>query len=171
MRYVRKISDFFWKNLVDFNEAWLDEVTLNLHMHAWIFSCLSIALVDGKQNLSEVVFIDRTTGAALLYQILPKTGRQPDGNYSEDSDGFQWQCWVWRPKKACQVCSVKVMVTAFFDSHDVVHHEYVPQGQTITKEYCRDVLHCLCNAVWHKSSELWSTGNSHLHHDGASAHS
>ena len=35
---VRKVSDFFFcKNLVDFNEARLHEMTLNLHMHTWIF--------------------------------------------------------------------------------------------------------------------------------------
>src|SRR5215469_6723562 len=44
-----------------------------------------------------------------------------------------------RPKKARQVRSnVKVMLTAFFDSRGVVHHEYAPQGQTINKEYYRD---------------------------------
>ena len=47
---------FFCKNLVDFNEACMHEVTLNLYMHAWIFSCLSIASVLAKQHLSEVVF-------------------------------------------------------------------------------------------------------------------
>jgi hypothetical protein len=27
------------------------------------------------------------------------------------------------------------MLAVFFDSRGVVHHEYAPQGQTITKEY------------------------------------
>jgi len=40
-----------------------------------------------------------------------------------------------RPKKAQQVCSnVKVLLTVFLDSRGVVHHEYAPQGQTVTKE-------------------------------------
>ena len=40
-----------------------------------------------------------------------------------------------RSKKARQVCSnVKVMLTCFFDSHSIVHHEYAPEGQTINKE-------------------------------------
>ena len=47
---------FFWENLVDFNEARLHEATLNLHTHAWFFSSLSIASVDGKQHLNELVF-------------------------------------------------------------------------------------------------------------------
>ena len=37
-----------------------------------------------------------------------------------------------RPKKARQVRSnVKVMLTCFFDSRGIVHHEYAPEGQTI----------------------------------------
>jgi transposase len=77
-----------------------------------------------------------------------------------------------RPKKARQVRSnVKVMLTAFFDSRGVVHHEYAPQGQTINKEYYRDVLRRLRDAVRRKRPDLWSTGNWRLHHDNAPAHS
>ena len=55
---VRKVSDIilFCENLVDFNEVRLHEATLNFLAHTWIFSHLSIALVDCKQHLSEVVF-------------------------------------------------------------------------------------------------------------------
>ena len=53
----------------------------------------------------------------------------------------------------------------------IVHHECAPQGQTITKEYNRDVLHHLRDAVRHKRLELLSTGNWHLHHNNAPAHS
>ena len=45
---------FICENLVDFNEVRLHEATLNLRMHAIIFSRLSIPSVDGKQHLSEV---------------------------------------------------------------------------------------------------------------------
>ena len=53
---VRKLSDhIFCDNLVDFNEPRLHEATLNFYTHAWIFSHLSIASVDAKQHLSEIV--------------------------------------------------------------------------------------------------------------------
>jgi len=53
-----------------------------------------------------------------------------------------------RPKKARQVRSnVKVLLTVFLDSCGVVHHEYVPQGQTIAKQYYEGVLCRLRNAV------------------------
>jgi hypothetical protein len=50
---VRKsIRPYFWGNLVDFNEARLHEPS-----YACVnFSRLSIASVDGEQDLSEVVF-------------------------------------------------------------------------------------------------------------------
>src|SRR5215469_16928823 len=77
-----------------------------------------------------------------------------------------------RPKKARQVRSnVKVLLTIFLDYRGVVHHKYAPQGQTINKEYYRDVLRRLRDAVRRKRQDLWSTGNWRLHHDNASAHS
>ena len=55
-----------------------------------------------------------------------------------------------RPKKARQDRSnIKVLLT-FFDSRGVVHHEYAPQGQTVTKEYYKGVLYHLRNAVRRK---------------------
>ncbi|XP_042211468.1 protein GVQW3-like, partial [Homarus americanus] len=52
-----------------------------------------------------------------------------------------------RPKKARQSRSnVKAMLTVFFEHEGVVHYEYAPPGQTITKEYYIEVLHRLRNA-------------------------
>ena len=51
-------------------------------------------------------------------------------------------------KKAKLVCSnVKVMLTCFFDSRGILHHEHAPESQTINKEYYLEVLRCLCDAV------------------------
>ena len=38
---------------------------------------------------------------------------------------------------------IKTMLTVFFDWESVVHHKYVPPGQTINKEYDLSVLHWL----------------------------
>jgi histone-lysine N-methyltransferase SETMAR len=76
-----------------------------------------------------------------------------------------------RPKKARQVRSnVKVMLTVFFDQKGVVHHEYAPQGQTITKEYYVQVLTRLRDAVRRKRPLLHAAGDWLLHHDNAPAH-
>jgi hypothetical protein len=63
------------------------------------------------------------------------------------------------------------MLTIFFDSREVVHHEYTPQGTTITKEYYQEVLHRLRDSVRRKRSDLWAATTWQLHHDNAPAHS
>lgn len=77
-----------------------------------------------------------------------------------------------RPKKARQSRSkTKVLLTVFFDSDGVVHHEYAPPGQTVNTDYYLRVLRNLRDAVRRKRPEKWSTGNWELHHDNAPAHS
>ena len=49
---------------MDFNEVRLHEVTLKLHTQAWIFSCLSIASVAGKQQFdwgSQIFIVRKMT--------------------------------------------------------------------------------------------------------------
>ena len=76
------------------------------------------------------------------------------------------------PKKAWQSRSnVKAMWIVFFYHGGVVHHEYAPPGQTITKEYYIKVLLWLRYAVRRKRSQLWASGDWQLHNDSAPAHS
>ena len=67
-----------------------------------------------------------------------------------------------RPKKAQQVKSnVKTMLNAFFDIDRLVHHEYIPKGQTLNKEFYKTVL---------QRPQKWCSGNWILHHENAPAH-
>ena len=76
-----------------------------------------------------------------------------------------------RPRKARQVRSnVKAMLTCFFDSRGIVHHEYAPEGQTINKEYYLQVLRRLREAVRRKRPDMWAAKNFQLHHDNSPAH-
>jgi hypothetical protein len=65
----------------------------------------------------------------------------------------------------------KVMLTVFFDSPGVVHHEYAPQGTTIPKEYYQEVLHRLRDSLRRKRPDLWAATTWQLHHDNAPTHS
>lgn len=77
-----------------------------------------------------------------------------------------------RPKKARQVRSkIKVMLILFFDRDGVVHYEFAPDGQTINKEFYRDVLRRLRDSVRRKRPAKWNSGKWMLHHDNAPAHS
>ncbi|UYV75508.1 hypothetical protein LAZ67_13000431 [Cordylochernes scorpioides] len=76
-----------------------------------------------------------------------------------------------RPKKARQVRSnVKVLLRVFFDCRGVVHHEFLPQGRTVNKEYYLQVMRNLREAIRQKRPDLWKNKNWLLHHDNAPAH-
>ncbi|UYV69704.1 hypothetical protein LAZ67_7000325 [Cordylochernes scorpioides] len=76
-----------------------------------------------------------------------------------------------RPKKARQVRSnVKVLLTVFFDCRGVVHHEFLPQGITVNKEYYLQVMCNLRETIRQKRPDLWKNKNWLLHHDNAPAH-
>ncbi|UYV81522.1 hypothetical protein LAZ67_20001424 [Cordylochernes scorpioides] len=65
-----------------------------------------------------------------------------------------------RPKKARQVRSnVKVLLTVFFDCRGVVHHEFLPQGRTVNKEYYLQVMRNLREAIRQKRPDLWKNKN------------
>lgn len=76
-----------------------------------------------------------------------------------------------RPKKARQVRSnVKVLLTVFFDYNGVVHHEFLPEGRTVNKEYYLQVMRRLREAIRRKRPDLWQNNSWLLHHDNAPAH-
>jgi len=62
------------------------------------------------------------------------------------------------------------MLLAFFDSEDIVHHEYTPNGQTINKEFYLEVLRSLHESVLRKRLEKWRDGNWIPHHNNAPTH-
>ncbi|UYV66476.1 hypothetical protein LAZ67_4001822 [Cordylochernes scorpioides] len=88
------------------------------------------------------------------------------------AQSYQWKLpHEPRPKKACQVRSnVKVLLTVFFDCRGVVHHEFLPQGRTVNKEYYLQVMRNLREAIRQKRPDLWKNKNWLLHHDNAPAH-
>jgi len=62
------------------------------------------------------------------------------------------------------------MLIAFFDIDGVVHHEYVPRGQTVNKEFHKTVQQRLRNALRRHHPEKWRSSNRILHHGNAPAH-
>ncbi|UYV76121.1 hypothetical protein LAZ67_13002655 [Cordylochernes scorpioides] len=76
-----------------------------------------------------------------------------------------------RSKKSRQVRSnVNVLLTGFFDCRGVVHHEFLPQGRTVNKEYYLQVMRNMREAIRQKRPDLWKNKNWLLHHDNAPAH-
>ena len=64
-----------------------------------------------------------------------------------------------------------MMPIAFFDCEGVVHHEYVPQGQTVNQYFYIEVFRRLEGTVRRRRPEKWRSGEWLLHHDNAPSHS
>ena len=76
-----------------------------------------------------------------------------------------------RPKRSRQSRSkIKVMLTVFFDYHGLVHHEFLPPGQTVNKAYYLGVMRRLREAIRKKRPDLWKENTWFLHHDNAPSH-
>ena len=76
-----------------------------------------------------------------------------------------------RPKKARMHRSqVKVMLITFFDHQAMVHHEFVPQRQTVNQHFYKEVLTRLVNKIRQKRRVSCAGKTWILHHDNASAH-
>lgn len=76
-----------------------------------------------------------------------------------------------RPKKPRRFQSKKkVMLTVFIDYNGVVHHEFLPKGQTINKEYYLGVMKRLREAIRKKRPALWGNNSWILHDDNAPSH-
>ena len=63
------------------------------------------------------------------------------------------------------------MFIVFFDYRGVVHHEFIPGGQTVSKEYYLSVLRRLREAIRRKRLDLWADNSWIFHHDNAPSHS
>jgi len=75
-----------------------------------------------------------------------------------------------RPKKVWQVKSyVKTMLIAFFDFDGLVHHQYIPRGQTVNKEFYKTVRQHIRDNVRRHRPEKWRSSNWILHHDNVPA--
>ena len=66
--------------------------------------------------------------------------------------------------------NVKVMLTVFFDFNGIVHHEFLPRGQTVNEESYLQVQRRLREAIRKKRPDLWKNHSWLLHHDNAPAH-
>ena len=123
--------------------------------------------MDQRINLKFLVnpeFLGRviTGDETWVFQYDPETKRQ----------SLQWKTANSpRPKKARMSKSkIKVMLIAFFDQKGLVHHEFVPEGQTVSQHFYQQVLNHLHDRVRHTRRALWRNKSWMLHRDNAPAH-
>lgn len=76
-----------------------------------------------------------------------------------------------RPTKVRQQKSkVKTMLIAFFDSKGLIHHEFVPVGQTVNARFYLEVMKRLVHRIRRIRPEYKDPGSWTLLHDNAPAH-
>ena len=118
-----------------------------------------LQLLEADNKLLENVI---TGDESWVFQYVPDPKRQSRQWKSASSP---------RPKKArMQRSQVKDMLITFFDHHGLVHHEFVPQGQTVNQLFYKEVLTRLINKICQKRRASWAQKTLILHHDNAPAH-
>ena len=103
-----------------------------------------------------------TGDESLIFEYDPLTKRQ----------SFEWKSALSpRPKKTRVFKSkTKMMLIAFFDVHEIVQAEFLPQTQTINQHVYKNILRRLMRSVREKRRELLETRSWLLHHGNAPAH-
>ncbi len=69
-----------------------------------------------------------------------------------------------------QKLKIKIIFILFFDSRGVVYKGFVPEGQTVTKEFYLEVLAHLLKWIARVKPEVWKNHSFNLLHDNALAH-
>ena len=80
-----------------------------------------------------------------------------DDDFEAKAQSYQWKRPERpRPKKAHKFRLIgKVFFTVFFNCNGVVHHEFLPQGHTVNKNYFLEDISRLREATRQKCTEMW----------------
>ena len=64
---------------------------------------------------------------------------------------------------------IKVLLIAFFDQKGLIHHEFVPESETVNQYFYQQVLIRFHDRVRRTRQALWSDKSWFLYHDNATA--
>jgi hypothetical protein len=120
--------------------------------------------IDWKALKERDVFLERviTGDESWIYEYNIKLKTQSKEWKHENSP---------RRKKARNSKSkIKVMLIVFFDCHRIVHHEFIPKGQTVNTAFYMGVLKRLRDRVCHVWPNLGGDSGWILHQDSAPSH-
>jgi len=65
-------------------------------------------------------------------------------------------------QKSAGPLNVKRMLIVSFVTHGDVHHESIPQGQTVSQHYYANILRHLREHVWLNQPEQWTAADLYL---------
>lgn len=97
-----------------------------------------------------------------IYGYEPETKRQ----------SLEWRGKMSPVKKIARMSKskVKCMLVTFFDFKGLIHHEFIPEGQTINQHVYLDILSRLFEKMRKKRNDRWTTRNFRILHDNARPH-
>lgn len=118
-----------------------------------------VETADGDPNFLKTIV---TGDESWCFMYDPQTKRQSSAWLSPKAQ---------RPTKVRQQKSkVKTMVIVFFDSKGLIHHEFVPQGQTVNAKFYLEVMKRLVHRIRRIHPEYQDPGIWCLSHDNAPGH-
>lgn len=119
-------------------------------------------IVKESKKDSNFLYNIVTGGETWCFQYDPETKRQSA---------------EWRPqhepatkKSRFEKSKVKTMLICFYDSKGIVHHEFVPPGQTVTGPFYLGVMRRLLHRIRRIRPEYRENGSWRLLHDNAPSH-
>lgn len=118
-----------------------------------------ITTADANRNFLDSIV---TGDESWCYQYDPETKRQ----------SMEWRSST-SPRKQkfrFEKSKTKVMLITFFDSTGIIHKEFVPPGQTINKDYYKEVLQRLVKRIHRVRPQFHEKGSWFLLHDNARPH-
>ena len=117
-----------------------------------------------QEVLNDATFVNSIIAEdeSWCFQYDPQTKRQ----------SAKWRSTGTPPSKKVrrQPSTTKTMIMVFFDTRGIVHHELVPQGQTVNQEVYISVLRRMREALGRRRPDLWASGQWTLLHDNARPH-
>jgi hypothetical protein len=111
-----------------------------------------------------------------LKETATETFEMLKSAYSEEcllrTSVFEWhERYIEAQKVRMQKLHVKTMLTAFFYAKSIIHHELVPEKQTVNGKFHEEVIKRLVTQVCCVRPEFQESWTWYLLHDSAPAHS
>ncbi|UYV81520.1 hypothetical protein LAZ67_20001421 [Cordylochernes scorpioides] len=118
-----------------------------------------LEMVEENPNWKEEVI---TGDETWIYRYEPEIKRQ----------SMEWKGKDEPKTKKSQLCKSKnkVLLVTFFDKKEIVHYEYLEEGQTTNKESYLNIMRRVRESIRLKRNEMWSSKNWIIHHDNAPPH-
>ena len=127
-----------------------------------VWASICADLLHEAQNDATFISSIIAKDESWCFQYNPQTKRQ----------SAEWRSTGTPPSKKVrqQPLKTKTMIIVFYNARGMVHHEFVPQGQTVNQEVYISILRRMREALRRRRPDLWASGQWTLLHENARPH-